>query len=74
MASVFNDGEELGVDLIKNDGFVIAARNDHDGGTGSLSAILDLEAGDHVFLERPDSVNGNAKYKWLFTSFSGLLI
>ena len=72
-ANFFNHNKNIGADLIKNGVFITGANN---GGSvpASLSAILDLQQGDEVYLVRPGWVPSNAEYGRYFASFSGTLL
>ena len=72
-ANLYNDGEWIGADLVKNGQYMGVANNGEEG-TGSLSVILDLEEGDEVYLTRPCWVPNNSEYDQHVTSFSGFLI
>ena len=72
-ATVSSDNFDAGFDFEKNQNVLYSTYNGGDG-TTSLSAILDLEAGDAVYLERLDWVGDNAEYNHNYNSFSGFLV
>ena len=68
--NLYNEDHKIGCDLMKNQVFIITANN---GGSGpaSVTAILDLKEGDHVYLKTPGW--GAAWHHRSSTSFSGSL-
>ena len=72
-ASICSETKIIAADLEKNGGFILATRNG-DSGTASLSAILDLEKGDEVYLKIPYWIPRGTSLRVYFTGFSGVLV
>ena len=70
--NLFSNDKLIGADLLKNDMVVIGASN---GGVGptSVSAMLDLNEGDQVYLQKLYWMPNEAVHNKFFTSFSGSL-
>ena len=74
-AITYSTEGSIGADLFKNEERVTVANNGREGsGSGSLSVVLDLKAGDQVFLRQPHWVSEDAVYDKYVTTFSGVLI
>ena len=72
--SVFHEANKIGMDLMKNnDEFIIAAKTGYDI-SASVTAILDLQEGDRVWVRKPGYVSTKTKYGVWVSSFSGFLI
>ena len=72
--NLYSEVARIGGDLLKNGALIISAAGENGGGSGSLSAILDLMEGDAVYLMIPGWVADTTLYSSYFTSFSGVLI
>ena len=72
--NLYNEDTKIGGDLVKNGALIISAAGGKEGGSGSLSAILDLTEGDQVYLQQPHWVAVGTLHNRYFTSFSGVLI
>ena len=72
IVNVYNHNALIGADLEKNGVPIISTKE--NGGSASLSAILDLMEGDAVYLMKPGWVADATLYNRYFTSFSGVLI
>ena len=70
--NLFSNNKLIRADLLKNDMVVIGASNGGSGPT-SVSAMLDLNEGDQVYLQKLDWMPNEAVHNKLFTSFSGSL-
>ena len=74
-SATFSNGDTyIGADLCMNNGGLIIAANNGGVGAASLSAILDLQESDQVYLRKPLWVDNEAAYNHYFTSFSGILV
>ena len=72
--SVHSQNSLVGADLYKNSVFITSALNYLGGGSGSLTAILDLQEGDEVYLRRPSTTASGRLYYWAATSFTEVLL
>ena len=72
--NLYNEDTKIGGDLVKNGALIISAAGGKEGGSGGLSAILDLTEGDEVYLGKPGWMATGSVYSRYFTSFSGVLI
>ena len=72
-AVIYNDIGPCAADLRKNAEKIIVVRNGNQG-SGSQSLVLDLEAGDELFLWRSSYLPADTLFDKHHTSFSGSLL
>ena len=72
-SGTFYEKRDLIGALLKKNGQGVIQANNGERGTGTLSVILSLKAGDEVYLERPGWVDDDARYSHV-SSFSGALL
>ena len=73
-ANLFSNGKAIGADFIRNGAGGVIAMNNGGAGNAGFSVILDLTAGDEVWLQITTWADASASYNRYYNSFSGVLI
>ena len=68
-SNLFNRDKLIGAELLKN-GMLIIGTSNGGGGLASISAILDLNQGDQVYMQKPYWMPNESVLEKFFTSLS----